>query len=644
MKNPIKKITAVLLTVLILYSVITALPFTAVAAETGSAAAGGNSGTTGDCTWSFDTKTKTLTISGNGKMADYNRGTMVVDIEEGPGEGYYYERYVYSTPWESLQPQKAIIKSGVENIGNAAFCGCTKLSSVEIPDSVTSIGKYAFTACIITDITIPNSVTEIADYAFSSYTTTYDDEWTTNFYTPKSCGLTSVTIPESVTSIGKGVFKDCVNLTSATVSNNKIGTAEFEGCRKLTNVTISDNVTEIGANAFSGCNTLTGIDIPGSVTSIGTRAFSNAWSFLGIGNGEANVQSYPACVGLTEIEIPDSVTNMGSYAFTGCTGLKSAVINNSEIGVHEFSNCSGLTDVEISDNVTGIGKCAFSGCTGLESITIPNSVTKIESYAFSGIEETYYYYMDEGKTVDYPACTGLTSVKIGSGLTSINSSVFNGCAALFKITVDGRNGTYDSRNDCNAIIKTETDELIYGCRSTVIPDSVTGIGNDAFDGCAGLTSITIPDSVTKIGDDAFCNCPNLKEVKITNINTAIGEHALGYRYDIVNEYDVLERKYQKAASVLTLYGKKDSTAQSYAKANNLNFTKLIIIGDLDGNGIVNGADAAIMSRYMSGWALYEKKIKDIDAADINKDGYVNGADSGILCRYVSGWKEYKIYF
>jgi hypothetical protein len=86
--------------------------------------------------------------------------------------------------------------------------------------------------------------------------------------------------------------------------------------------------------------------------------------------------------------------------------------------------------------------------------------------------------------------------------------------------------------------------LVAVCRKegVGVPEdmAVLGIGNDAFDGCAGLTSITIPDNVTNIGNDAFCNCPNLKEVKITNINTAIGEHALGYRYDIVNEYDVLE--------------------------------------------------------------------------------------------------------
>ena len=145
------------------------------------------------------------------------------------------------------------------------------------------------------------------------------------------------------------------------------------------------------------------------------------------------------------------------------------------------------------------------------------------------------------------------------------------------------------------------------------------------------------------GNDAFCNCPNLKEVTIPESVTSIGEHALGYRYDIINDYDVLERSYQKAAG-FTIYGKKDSAAQNYAGTNTINFVKLIVIGDISGDGIVNGVDAAIFSRYISGWAFYEKKIKDMDAADINKDGYVNGADSGILCRYVSGWKGYEAYF
>lgn len=135
-------------------------------------------------------------------------------------------------------------------------------------------------------------------------------------------------------------------------------------------------------------------------------------------------------------------------------------ISNSKIPVH----------VIVENSVTSIGDFAFSGCSGLTSITIPDSVTRIENDAFEG-------------------CSGLTS-----------------------ITVADENSTYDSWNNCNAIIETNTNTLIAGCKKTTIPDSVTSIGESAFDGCSGLTSITIPDSVTSIGEFAFEGCSGLTSI------------------------------------------------------------------------------------------------------------------------------------
>ena len=249
------------------------------------------------------------------------------------------------------------------------------------------------------------------------------------------------------------------------------------------------SVTSIGDNAFSVCSSLTTVTIPNSVTSIGIYAFFG-------------------CSGLTSVTIPNSVTSIGIYAFSDCSGLTSVTIPNSvtSIGKSAFSGCSSLTSVTIPNSVTSIGVYAFSGCSSLTTVTIPNSVTSIGSYAFY-------------------VCPSLTSVTIPNSVTSIGEFAFRGCSGLTSVTVDKNNGTYDSRNNCNAIIRTSTNTLIVGCKNTTIPNSVTSIGNDAFRGCSGQTSVTIPNSVTSIGDRAFEGCSGLTSVTIGNFVSSIGKYA-----------------------------------------------------------------------------------------------------------------------
>ncbi|MBO7651822.1 MAG: leucine-rich repeat domain-containing protein [Bacteroidales bacterium] len=217
-----------------------------------------------------------------------------------------------------------------------------------------------------------------------------------------------------------------------------------------------------------------------------------------------------------DLVIPTIVTNNGntysvtriSNAFRSCTGLTSLTIPSSVtwIDSYAFCGCSGLTLVSIPNSVTRIGQCAFSGCSGLTEVTIPNSVTSIECSAFSG-------------------CRGLSYVSIPSSVTSIDCSAFDNCSELTSIIVEQGNIVYDSRDNCNAIIKTETNTLISGCMNTIIPNSVTSIGSSAFQGCSGLTSVTIPNSVTNIGNGAFVGCNGLTSLTIPNSVTSIGDGA-----------------------------------------------------------------------------------------------------------------------
>ena len=188
------------------------------------------------------------------------------------------------------------------------------------------------------------------------------------------------------------------------------------------------------------------------------------------------------------------MTEIGDYAFYECNALTSINIPESvtKIGKSAFSWCKALTSVTIPNSVTEIGDSAFSECYALKSINIPNSVTEIGAEAFSG-------------------CEALTSINIPESVTWIGEDAFIGCGELTSIIVAEENKVYDSRNNYNAIIETKTNRLIQGCANTVIPDSVTWIGDWAFSGCTALTSITIPNSVTWIGNWVFSGCENLKE-------------------------------------------------------------------------------------------------------------------------------------
>jgi hypothetical protein len=406
------------------------------------------------------------------------------------------------------------IPNGVTNIGDYAFFQrCFNLTSVTIPDSVTSIGDDAFNGCsALTNVTIPSSVTAIGDlvfgFCFSLTNISVDalnpaysapdgvlfDKNRTTLLAYPGAGPGVYTIPDTVTSLRDYAFSDCTNLTGITISDSvtNIGGWAFLNDTSLTSVTIGSGLTSIGAGAFAYSG-LTSVTIPDSVTSIGDDAFNGCTSLTNvtIGSGVTNINQIMFSV--TSLETINVDVNNPFYS-----SVDGVLFDKSQTTLIQYPD-SRAGSYTIPDRVTGIGENAFYYCTSLTGITIPNSVTSIGDFAFNG-------------------CPSLINIIIGSGLTNIGDHAFTGCPSLMAIDVSVDNNSFLSV-DGVLFDKSQTTLIRFpvgsGAISYSIPNSVTNIGEDAFEGGwfdSGLTSVTIGSSVTSIGDDAFWACVNLTSV------------------------------------------------------------------------------------------------------------------------------------
>lgn len=397
----------------------------------------------------FNSSTGTLTISGSGAMEDYN--------------------YSLSPFYDNPAIKTVIIENGITSIGRYAFPRCIGISRIDIPGSIESIGEGAFYQCSgLAKILIPNGVETIEKEAFIACT-----------------ALKKICIPASVLEIGAGIFNECTALKSIVVDENNPAYDSRDNCnaiiRTSKNALISGcsetvipvSVTAIGDSAFRSQSGLKSINIPNGVTSIGTAAFRD-------------------CAGLTEINIPSSVTNIGDEAFYNCAGLEEITIPGGITGIPAkvFFGCKGLKRIDLNERISAIGDFAFCGCKMMEEFIIPSATTSIGEYAFL-------------------QCESLVNIIIPANVASIGRFAFSECTALESIAVDNGNRFFDSRNNCNAVILSATNTLVFGCKTTFIDSSITSIGEYAFYRCPGLTSIDIPKSVKAIGADAFAEIPNI---------------------------------------------------------------------------------------------------------------------------------------
>ena len=464
------------------------------------------------------------------------------------------------------------IPDGVTSISSSAFYGCSCLTSINIPNSITSISSSTFFDCTgltsitinsnsimsktytssfnletifgsqVKSYTIGNEVTQIGEYAFYKYSS-----------------LTSIEIPNSVTSIGEDAFARCTGLTSVTIPNSvtSISKYTFYGCTSLTSVIIPNSVSSIGESAFAGCTKLTSITIPNSVTSIDKYAFQN-------------------CSSLTSIEIPNSVTTIGFYAFNGCPMLTSVIINSNsimskttsssnlktifgsqvesytignevtQIGECAFDDYSSLTSIEIPNSVTTIGKYAFQNCNRLTSIGIPNSITSIDEYTFSDCSGLTSIEIPNSVTTigrgAFRNCSRITSINIPDNVETIGLNAFAGCTRLAKVIIDNLSSW------CNISFEDAFANPLYNAKhlyldekteitKVIIPNNITSIGQYQFYNGTNITSVEIPSRINSIGKYAFYGCNSIKNVSI-------------------DSNDLLSKTYSATSNLSTIFGKQ----------------------------------------------------------------------------------------
>ena len=454
--------------------------------------------------------------------------------------------------------------SQLTSIGDYAFSDCSSLTSITIPEGVTSIRDLAFSSCSsLTSIVVAEGNTVYDSRGGCNAII----ETSSNTLIQ---GCSTTIIPESVTSIGSYAFYDCSSLTSITIPEGvtSIGERAFYGCSgeltvncnipsggafynsEFTKVTIGEGVTSIGDHAFSGCSSLTSITIPEGVTSIGSNAFDGCSSLTSIVVAEGNTvyDSRGGCNAIIETSsntliqgcsttiIPESVTSIGSYA---------------------FYDCSSLTSITIPEGVTTMGSYAFSGCSSLSSITCYAGIPPTGGNAyFSNVDKSIPIYVTASSISAYktaeewknftnyqPLISYIASGTCGTNLTwrltEEGELIIEGIGAMFDYPSLQNVPWYDYAESIQSVVVQEGVNSIgsraFACcenlASVSIPEGVVSIGERAYMDCSGLTSVRIPTSVTEIGMYAFSGCDKITDFYIGNIEWWLDYGVKGFTHE-----------------------------------------------------------------------------------------------------------------
>ncbi len=333
---------------------------------------------------------------------------------------------------------------GVAKIDSSAFEGCGSLVSVELPDSLKTIGSWAFQGCALTSIDLPDSLESVGSWAFED-----------------CVRLESVTLPDNAQwgcTLEGNVFSGCERLASVTVP----ASIKTDGCpfnsSGLTSATLAPGMREVPSGLFSGCASLASVTLPDAPTRIGSSAF--------------------AYCALTSIDLPDSLKTIGSWAFQGCA----------------------LTSIDLPDSLESVGSWAFEDCVRLESVTLPDNAQwgcTLEGNVFSGCERLASVTVPASiKTDGCPFnSSGLTSATLAPGMREVPSDLFSGCASLASVTLP----------DSVTVLGSSAFAQCESLKNLVLPASVSTIGDWCFESTFSLTRLTMSSSVQNIGSNAFSN-------------------------------------------------------------------------------------------------------------------------------------------
>lgn len=359
-----------------------------------------------------------------------------------------------------------------------AFSGCTALKSINLFESITTIGDNAFKDCTsLTQLTMPASLASIGKYAF------------------QNTGLTGVALQRNLTIIGKYAFDGCAELASITFSPNvtEIKEYTFNNCSKLKDITLPNGLIYIKDYAFNGCTTLGKVTIPGGVQNISPGAFKNSGLteiILKEGVMSLSNNSFDGCLLLKKVTFPTTMKTIGGFSNTGIKEIAFAAGAAPEaIGDYAFLNCDSLSTITLPNSIKSIGQGAFYDCDTLKSVTLPTSITKVA-------EQTFYH------------CNFLQNVTIPQGVTEIGFDAFAYCPKLTAIS---------------------------------LPSTLATIGSNCFRG-TGLTSITLTEGITTLEYGTFANSKltSIKLPKsLTQITSRSDGYYAG---NLPNEYNNFQKR------------------------------------------------------------------------------------------------------
>ena len=464
--------------------------------------------------------------------------------------GYHDSHYSYINGWSSLitpAPTNAVaIPSrlpyesdglggfAVTSIDLGAFHGCSAMTDLSMPDSVTNIGDCAFKDCsALTNIVLSANLKSLGWYSFYCCSK-----------------LEKIELPDTITDLSSGVFAECSGLKEMRLPRYiTYIPSSFCPVTGLTRIAIPGNVSRIGESAFGGCAGLASVEFtPNSnLTVIEKRAFSGtALTDVVLPPTVTTIQeeAFAGCRSMTDFVMQNGVTTLGSSVFSRCSSLRSVTLSKNLTRISDglFKDCANLDNVVIPEGVTDIGAEAFSGCVSLKSITIPNSVTTIAESAFSGCVSLESITIPNSVTTIAAgafARSGLTRIDLPGSVTTLGGSAFYQCTNLVQIVIPD-NVTAIGRGafgNCTALesarlgngIDAIPDRCFSGCTaliSVAMSDDTWKIGDGAFMDCSSLEHIDLPDSVSDIGTEAF-KSSNLKSVSLPPCVT-LGRYAFSY--------------------------------------------------------------------------------------------------------------------